>query len=64
MARQFRHIEITFQRTVTQQQAVDVAVPPELPDPQAQEYAAVMATARVKDKGWGDINATEPEIVE
>ena len=63
MARTFQHIEVTFRRTVTQTQAVDVAVPPELAGKQATEFAETVAKARIKDAAWENGTETPAEIV-
>jgi hypothetical protein len=66
MARTFKHVEITFRRTVTQEQTVTVAVPPEFADDGAMvdAYLGKVAPKRLKDRGWMQVGATAPKPVE
>jgi len=68
MARLFAEREITFRRTVTQEQTVTVKVPPELTGKLADEYAETLAWKRLKDAGWeivmgSDRETGKPEIL-
>ena len=65
MARTFQHVEITYRRTVTQEQTVTVAVPPEFADDKEMvaAYVGKVAPKRLKDRGWTERSATAPKPV-
>ena len=60
--RTFAHVAVTFQRTVTEQQTVDVAVDAGLDAATQQVVAKQLAPARLKAK-WEATETTDAEIV-
>lgn len=64
MAREFAHVDVTFQRQVTQQQTVTVkSIDAALPRDLQQQVARSLAEDRIKDK-WENTEVGEVSIVE
>lgn len=65
MAREFAHVDVTFQRQVTQQQTVTVkSIDAALPRDLQQQVARSLAEERIKDKAWENTEVGEVSIVE
>lgn len=63
MPRTFAHFNVTFTRTVEQEQTVDVAVDPELTPDIKQTVAEQLASARIKESGWTVRDRSTPQLV-
>ena len=64
MARQYNHTDVTFERTITQQQIVTVATPVGLSDGIAQQMAEELAGTRLKSTQWKTMDGdNNPRIV-
>jgi hypothetical protein len=61
--RTFQHVVVTFQRSVTEQQTVTVAVDPRLDESTRQAVARQLAPSRLKAK-WDTFEMTASEIVD
>lgn len=61
--RVFTHINITFERTVTQRQTVTIPVDPGLDAETQHSVAQQLARQRLKTK-WETVTESEPEEIE
>ena len=62
MPRVFKHIEVTFKRSVVQTQTVTVAVPPELTPELQQTMARQLAEVRLKEPKWENATVAKAEV--
>jgi len=62
MAREFKHMLVTFTRKVVELQTIDVAVDAALSEETAEQMARELAVGRLKATGWKAAQHSEYEL--